>query len=125
VSHPGWLLVVVMGLLLGLEVLRYVIIQVFQFLFQLKGSYRELMVIDVVAHFPLLWVIPSALAAALFMDSQAAKYVESVLVVLLLLYWLRLLYVNFLGLSREGTFSSGTKFLYICTFNVATVLIWL
>ena len=125
VSHPGWILLMVMGFLLSLEALRFVIIQVFQLLFQLKGSYRELMIIDVVAHFPLLWLLPSALIAALFMDSEVAKYVESVLAVLLLLYWLRLLYVNFLGLSREGTFSSGTKFLYICTFNIATVLIWL
>jgi len=118
-----WLLSVLVVAIL--EGIRHLVMVLIGQVFRIKGLLASMVGLDVVGSYPLLWLLGIPLGLWLFTEGTEQWLAGGLAWVAVLGYWLRRMYVNFLGLDRGASFSSGMKFLYICTFNVTPMLIWL
>lgn len=118
-----WLLSVLVVAML--EGIRHLLMGLIGQVFRIKGLLVSMVGLDVVGSYPLLWLLGIPLGLWLFTDGTEQWLAGGLTLVAALSYWLRRMYVNFLGLDRGASFSSGMKFLYVCTFNIAPMLIWL
>ncbi|MDX2249926.1 MAG: hypothetical protein SF052_24290 [Bacteroidia bacterium] len=110
---------------LGWFVLKHILIILIGRIFKIKGMFDGLLNLEIVGTFPVILLMPLPLVAFLIAEGPNLRYMGVILGVLLLIYYLRRLYVLFVGLNRLFEFSSGMKILYICTFNIFAYLIWL
>jgi len=110
---------------LVLEGIRHVLMGLIGQIFRIKGLLPSLVSLDIVGSYPLLWGLGIPLGLWLFTEGTEQWLARGLAVIVMLGYWLRRVYVNYQGLDRGASFSSGMKFLYICTFNITPILIWL
>jgi hypothetical protein len=109
----------------GLEGLRYLLLSLIAGIFRLKGFTSYALGMDAVGNFPLLLLVSAPIALLLYWPEPSLWVAESLVLAVVLAYWLRRIYVNFIGLDRGAAFSLGMKILYVCGFDIAPVLIWL
>lgn len=121
----GGLWLLALGLVVGLEVIKLATWLLLGQAFGLRGFTGAMLSLDVVRHFPLLLLLPLAVALWLFWGDGQAWIPLGSLLLLLLIYGGRKIYVGYIGLDRGPSFSLGLKVLYICTLDLAPLLIWL
>ncbi|MEO0471002.1 MAG: hypothetical protein AAF206_15350 [Bacteroidota bacterium] len=112
-------------LLVSWSLLKSAIIFLLGGSFRIKQMLEGIWGLDVVATFPVVILLNIPLAIILFMEPVWGGMVYWLMVLLLVFYLLRRLYVFYVGLERLFTFSEPVKFLYICTLNLIPYLIWL
>lgn len=92
--------------------------------FAIKNLNLGIMSLDVTGAYPLVILLPILISLTLFTDVFLGSVMTGTLLVLLVIYFIRRIYVLYVGLDRMFMFSSGMKFLYICTFNICPYAIW-
>lgn len=94
-------------------------------IFRIKGMRLEVMGLEIVADYPLILLMSTPFALFLFMDSFWGSTLLFVSLLVVLIFYLRTLYVMYVGLDRLFSFSYTVKFLYICSLNVIPYFILL
>lgn len=110
---------------LGWFVIKHMMIVLIGRIFKIKGMSDGLLNLEIVGTYPLIILLPLPLLVFLTASGPGIWIVGAGLMFLLLIYYLRRLYVLYVGLNRLFGFSLGMKILYICTFNIFAYLIWL
>ena len=93
--------------------------------FRMKGIGTAYMGLEIVRSYPLALILSTPIALILYLEKLWGGIMAIFLVLILLIYASRSVYVLFIGLDRLFSFSSAVKFLYICTFNVLPYIILL
>ncbi|MEM6802760.1 MAG: hypothetical protein AAF696_15230 [Bacteroidota bacterium] len=112
-------------LLLTWFVLKQVLLGILGGIFNVKGMRLEILGLEIVADYPLILFLSTPFALFLFMDSFWGLSLFFLLLIILLIFYLRALYVMYVGLGRLFSFSYTVKILYICTLNVIPYFILL
>ncbi|MEZ4772055.1 MAG: hypothetical protein R3D00_02655 [Bacteroidia bacterium] len=110
---------------LGWFIVKHMMIVLIGRIFKIKGMTDGLLNLEIVGTYPIILMLPLALLAFLTAEGAGFGIIGVGLAVLGLIYYVRRLYVLFVGLNRLFGFSLGMKILYICTFNIFAYLIWL
>ena len=121
----GWIFARSSMAVIGWFVLKHAMILFIGQIFRIKGMIDGLMNLEIVSTYPLILVLPVPVAFLLVAGPTGFKIILGLLILIMLSYYLRRLYVLYVGLDRLFGFSSGMKILYICTFNIFAYLIWL
>jgi hypothetical protein len=108
-----------------MEGIRHLVMGLIGQVFQIKGLLTSMVSLDVVGSYPLVLLLGVPMGLLLLAAGTGLWLAQGFALLISGLYWLRKVYVNFQGLDRGASFSSGMKFLYICTFNITSILIWL
>ena len=115
-----WLVALIgVGLLLR-QLLLWMLGQIFRF----KGLAQEMLVLDVMSTYPLVLWLPLPAALMLFADPARDIWLGIGLLGLFVAYFLRQLFLWYVGLGRLFSFSPAMKILYICTFNILPYIVW-
>jgi len=93
--------------------------------FRVKGLLQELIGMELIGAFPLVFVLPLAMGLLLFSGELWAPGLVGLLITLAGMYWLRRVYITYQSLGKQFSFSPAVKFLYICTFNLIPYIFWL
>lgn len=121
----GWIFARSIIAVMGWFALKHAMILFIGRIFRIKGMVDGLLNLEIVSTYPLILVLPVPVAFLLVADPVEFKIILGMLILIALSYYLRRLYVLYVGLDRLFGFSSGMKILYICTFNIFAYLIWL
>jgi hypothetical protein len=113
------LLVLFLGSLLKILVLGMV-----SQVFRIKALVPKIISIEVIGTFPLILLLHLPLALVIVGQSWGHPLLVLSLTVTLAVYFLRWVYVSYIGIDRLFAFSSAMKFLYICTFILIPYLVW-
>lgn len=93
--------------------------------FRIKGMLEGVMNLDILGSYPLVVLLPVPASLLLFWGDQNPYLMLGFLIVWVMVYLVRKLYIIFLGLNRLFGFPTTMKFLYICTFNIFPYMFWL
>ncbi|GAB4404143.1 MAG: hypothetical protein OHK0039_04160 [Bacteroidia bacterium] len=105
----------------GWVFVRWVLMQLIGGLFRIKGLAAGVTELNISGSYPVVLLFP--LPGALLVLGERAVLPVLVLGGLLFgVYWVRRIYMLFLGLGRRFMFSTAMKFLYICAFNIGPYL---
>ena len=114
------------ALLLGLiwTAVKFTILNFVGKIFRIKGLAAGVVDLEVVAAYPLALTLSIPWMLMLFVPHTSSPMIFYIAAFLLAIYFIRRLYVLFIGLDKMFSFSNGMKILYICAFNVAPYIIW-
>ncbi|MEZ4826002.1 MAG: hypothetical protein R3C61_06870 [Bacteroidia bacterium] len=114
-----------MGAVVAWFVVKYMLIILIGRIFKIKGMVDGMLNLEIVGTYPLILMMPLLLVAFLLTEGSGLWIIGILLALITSAYYLRRLYVMYVGLNRLFGFSLGMKILYICTFNIFAYLIWL
>lgn len=121
---PLWqLFLVVFGFVLGLNLLKYFMINTIGTVFRLFNLNSSIQSLDVFAAFPLNLVPYLPASFIFFLEPGAGSVVLTVWGILFILYGVRRVALLYAGLSRLYAISGSLKILYICTLEILPWLI--
>lgn len=118
-----WLVSVLVVALL--EGIRHLLMWLVGQVFRLKGLLSSMVSLDLVGSYPLVLLLGIPLGLLLLGDVAPFWLGQAVAWLTFGSYWLRKVYVTYQGLDKGASFSSEMKILYICSFNMTPLLIWL
>ncbi|MEO1213331.1 MAG: hypothetical protein AAFY45_07400 [Bacteroidota bacterium] len=113
------------SLMLSWFVLKQILLGFLGGIFRIKGMRLEILGLEIVADYPLILLLSTPFALFLFMDSFWGRALFFLAIFIALIYYVRTLYVLYVGLDRLFSFSYTVKFLYICSLNVIPYFILL
>jgi hypothetical protein len=109
----------VIAVVVGLNLVKYLFLNVSGGIFRVYGLAAMVQNLDIFAAFPLN-LLPLAPAAIIFfLDAGTGSILLVVWNICLLIYFIRRLVLIYGGLSKLFQFSTGIKFLYICSLEIA------
>lgn len=106
-------------------VLKQILLGFLGGIFRIKAMRLEILGLEIVADYPLILLLSTPFALFLFMDSFWGSALFFLAIFIALIYYVRTLYVLYVGLDRLFSFSYTVKFLYICSLNVIPYFILL
>ncbi|MEM6765789.1 MAG: hypothetical protein AAF655_12710 [Bacteroidota bacterium] len=104
---------------------QYILLSIIGAVYRIKNLAMGVFNLEIVGGYPLILFLSIPLSLMFFTPSLWGGVWKWVLILLLLTYFLRKIYVQYVGLDRLFTFSYGMKILYICAFNMLPYIIWL
>lgn len=104
--------------------IKYLLISIIGGVFRIKAMITRIASLEVAGTYPLILLLPIPMALILFMEQLWGGILLIFLLILLLGYISRQVYVMYIGLDRLFSFSSAMKFLYICTFIIVPYMVW-
>ncbi len=124
--HSPWLILGICLLcLFGWMTIKYLALSMISFIFGIKELLVGITSLDIVSAYPIILFTGVIEIAIIFSDVLWAKMLVMIFLAMMGIYFLRIIYVYHVGLTRLFSFSSRMKFLYICTFNILPYIIWL
>ena len=112
-------------LLSGWVGFQYVLLSVIGAVYRIKNLAMGVFNLEIVGGYPLILFLSIPLSLMFFSPVLWGGAWKWALLLLLFTYFLRKIYVQYVGLDRLFTFSYGMKILYICAFNMLPYIIWL
>lgn len=115
---PYQLLLGVLALLLGLNILKYVFLNMAAGVYRVSGLSLTVQNLDIFASMPfnLLPLLPATFI--FFLEAEAGQVALIVWQAVFGIWFLRRIILIYVGLTRLFSFSTSLKFLYICTLEI-------
>ncbi|MDX1906905.1 MAG: hypothetical protein SF053_07700 [Bacteroidia bacterium] len=123
-TGPGGLFVKCMLILSSWHILKYALMTGIGSVYRVKNMLPGVVTLDVVGFFPLAFFLPAPMALVIFMDKLWGGALGVFLLLVAVVYLARRVYILYIGLERVFHFSTGVKFLYICSLNILPYAIW-
>ncbi len=105
------------------QICKYSILALIGNIFNIRNFSLGGFNLDMVSIFPYMMLLKVPLLAALFIQ-QMYVFLGVIFLIGLVFFFIRHLYIHYMGLERLFNFSLGVKILYICAFKVLPYIIW-